>query len=83
MQAATRPPTYVLFVNDAKLFNDDYKLYMERALRESIGCNGTPLRIYLRSRKPTAAILKNQGSAGRQGDVIVGRRPLPQRAPHS
>lgn len=25
VQAATRPPTYVFFVNDAKLFNDDYR----------------------------------------------------------
>ena len=24
-QAATRPPTYVFFVNEAKLFGDDYK----------------------------------------------------------
>ena len=42
-QAATRPPSFVLFVNDVKLFGDDYKLYMERQIRENVGYRGTPL----------------------------------------
>mmetsp|Transcript_16392 Transcript_16392/g.49130 ORF Transcript_16392/g.49130 Transcript_16392/m.49130 type:complete len:660 (-) Transcript_16392:1075-3054(-) len=75
-QAATRPPTYVFFVNDAKLFNDDYRLYMERSLRESIGLSGTPLRVYFRSRRPGLTSEKTRGEA-----IVAGRRP--SRAPHA
>ncbi len=36
-QAGTRPPSFVFFVNDEKLFTDDYRRYMERQLRDNIG----------------------------------------------
>ncbi len=49
-QAAIKPPTFVMFVNDPKLFPDDYKLYMERSLRENIGFPGSPLRILWRGK---------------------------------
>ena len=52
-QAATRPPTFVFFVNDAKLFTDEYKRYMDRQLRDNIGFPGTPLRIFWRGKEPT------------------------------
>ena len=32
-QAGIKPPTFVLFCNDAKLFPDDYKKFMERQFR--------------------------------------------------
>ena len=54
-QAATRPPSFVLFVNDVKLFGDDYKLYMERQIRENVGYPGTPLRLFWRGKAPSAA----------------------------
>ena len=44
-QASTRPPTFVFFVNDPKLFPDTYKRYMERSLRDNIGFPGSPIRI--------------------------------------
>jgi predicted GTPase len=40
----------VLFVNDPKLFPEDYKKYMERQLRENIGFPGSPLRLYWRGK---------------------------------
>jgi len=54
-QAATRPPTFVLFVNDSSLFHDDYKLYMERQIRQNVGYPGTPLRLYWRGKAPSRA----------------------------
>lgn len=32
-QAGIKPPTFVLFCNDAKLFPDDYRKYIERQFR--------------------------------------------------
>lgn len=49
-QAGARPPTFVFFVNDPTLFGDDYKRYMERALRDNIGLSGTPLRLLWRGK---------------------------------
>lgn len=43
-QAGARPPSFVFFVNDEKLFPDDYRRYMERQLRDNIGERGAGLR---------------------------------------
>ncbi|CAH1452631.1 unnamed protein product [Lactuca virosa] len=50
-QAAIRPPTFVFFVNDAKLFPETYRRYMEKQLRSDAGFSGTPIRLLWRSRK--------------------------------
>lgn len=50
-QAAIRPPTFVFFVNDAKLFPETYRRYMEKQLRTSAGFAGTPIRLLWRSRR--------------------------------
>lgn len=62
-QAATSPPTFVFFVNDPKLFPDDYRLYMERQLRSAIGFEGTSVRLLWRGKAVSAA----GASAGRGG----------------
>lgn len=51
LQAAIRPPTFVFFVNDAKLFSETYRRYMEKQLRSDAGFAGTPIRLLWRSRK--------------------------------
>ncbi|XP_077210336.1 GTP-binding family protein isoform X2 [Tasmannia lanceolata] len=50
-QAAIRPPTFVFFVNDAKLFPETYRRYMEKQLRSDVGFSGTPIRLLWRSRR--------------------------------
>ncbi|EFN51402.1 hypothetical protein CHLNCDRAFT_37436 [Chlorella variabilis] len=50
-QAGTKPPTFVLFCNDAKLFPPDYKKFMERQFRENVGFPGSPLRLYWRGKQ--------------------------------
>lgn len=49
-QAATEPPTFILFANDEKLLKDHYKRYLENKLREAFGFFGTPIRISVRTR---------------------------------
>ncbi|KAK1259689.1 putative tRNA modification GTPase mnmE [Acorus gramineus] len=52
-QAAIRPPTFVFFVNDPKLFPETYRRYMEKQLRSDAGFPGTPIRLLWRSRRKT------------------------------
>ncbi|QCD88403.1 GTP-binding protein [Vigna unguiculata] len=59
-QAAIRPPTFVFFVNDAKLFPEPYRRYMERQLRKDAGFSGTPIRLLWRSRRKMG---KDEGKA--------------------
>ncbi|KAL4423769.1 hypothetical protein ABPG75_001070 [Micractinium tetrahymenae] len=50
-QAGIKPPTFVLFCNDTKLFPDDYKKFIERQFRENVGFPGSPLRLYWRGKQ--------------------------------
>eukprot|EP00803_Ostreobium_quekettii_P000705 evm.model.scf_2933.1 EVM.evm.TU.scf_2933.1 scf_2933:8358-13035(+) len=50
-QPSSRPPTFVLFVNDPDLFPDEYRRYLENQFRENIGLSGTPIRLLFRRRK--------------------------------
>ncbi len=50
-QVSTRPPTIALFVNDPELFNDNYRRYIERQFRQSLGFAGTPIRLLWRGKK--------------------------------
>jgi GTP-binding protein len=50
-QAETSPPTFVIFVNDAKLVHFTYQRYLENRLRERYPFEGTPLKLVFRSRR--------------------------------
>jgi GTP-binding protein len=49
-QASIGPPTFILFVNDAKLMTNTYMSYIERKIRESFGFGGSPIRLALRNK---------------------------------
>jgi GTP-binding protein len=49
-QAEVNPPTFVFFVNEAKLVSDSYQRYLEKKLRQALGFNGTPLRLVFKKR---------------------------------
>jgi GTPase len=49
-QVGTRPPYFVLFVNDPTLFKDEYRRYLETRLRDAFGFREVPLRISFRQR---------------------------------
>lgn len=48
-QAGVKPPTFILFVNDAKLVQETYERYLVRQLREYFGFEGTPIRLRFKS----------------------------------
>ncbi|KAL6908050.1 hypothetical protein ACP4OV_002220 [Aristida adscensionis] len=66
-QAAVGPPTFVFFVNDAKLFPDTYRRYMEKKIRSDIGYPGTPIRLLWRSRRRVAKQGKYTGNSQSPG----------------
>ena len=57
-QAEVNPPTFVFFVNDAKLIHFSYQRYLENQLRHAFGFAGTPLRLVFKTRD------SRTGSAG-------------------
>ncbi|MFC1967166.1 ribosome biogenesis GTPase Der [Chloroflexota bacterium] len=49
-QVEVNPPTFVFFVNDAKIVHFSYQRYLENKLRQSFGFTGTPLRLVFKTR---------------------------------
>ena len=50
-QTGVAPPTFVLFVNDTTLMQDNYLRYLENAIRKAFNFEGTPIRIVLKCKK--------------------------------
>ena len=50
-QASTKPPTFVVFVNDKKLFHFSYERYLINQIRKEFTLTGTPVRMIVRERK--------------------------------
>lgn len=49
-QVAVKPPTFVLFVNDAELLHFSYRRYLENQLRAAFGFKGTPIHFIVRNK---------------------------------
>lgn len=49
-QADINPPTFVFFVNDAKLVHFSYQRHLENKLRQAFGFTGTPCRLIFKTR---------------------------------
>ena len=49
-QASSKPPHFVIFCNDARLFHFSYQRYLENQIREVFGLMGTPIRITIRQK---------------------------------
>ncbi len=49
-QQATRPPTFVFFLNDVKLMHFSYERYLDNFFRKSFGFEGTPLKFIMREK---------------------------------
>ncbi len=50
-QVATKPPTFVLFVNNPQFVHFSYERYIENQIRDAFDFAGTPLRFIFRERK--------------------------------
>ncbi|MBQ8496935.1 MAG: ribosome biogenesis GTPase Der [Clostridia bacterium] len=49
-EVGVRPPTFVIFCNEAELFHFSYQRYLENKMREVFGFNGTPIRFVIRQK---------------------------------
>ena len=49
-QASVKPPHFVIFCNDARLFHFSYQRYLENQIRAVFGLEGTPIRITIRQK---------------------------------
>ena len=49
-QVATRPPTFVIFVNTKELFHFSYERYLVNQFRKEFDLTGTPVRIIVREK---------------------------------
>ena len=49
-QVGIRPPHFVIFCNDAKLFHFSYQRYLENQIRSTFGLEGTPVRLTIRQK---------------------------------
>jgi GTP-binding protein len=56
-QTGTRPPTFLLFVNDPAALHFSYERYLVNALRERFGFAGCAVRLRLRRRRPSRSHL--------------------------
>ena len=49
-QVSTKPPTFVIFVNNKDLFHFSYERYLVNQIRKEFGLDGTPVRIIAREK---------------------------------
>ena len=49
-QVATKPPTFIIFVNKKELFHFSYERYIVNQIRKEFGLEGTPVRIIAREK---------------------------------
>lgn len=54
-QVSTRPPTFVIFVNNKELFHFSYERYLVNQIRKEFGLEGTPVRIIAREKSDKEA----------------------------
>lgn len=50
-QASTKPPTFIIFVNNKELFHFSYERYLVNQIRKEFGLEGTPVRIIVREKR--------------------------------
>jgi GTP-binding protein len=53
-----------MFTNDASMFNEMYRRFIERQLREQIGFEGTPIRVLWRSKPTKKTVVSNWTKGG-------------------
>ena len=49
-QVGTEPISLIVFVNDPKLFKDQYRRYLEQRFRVAFDCEEVPIRIVFKKR---------------------------------
>lgn len=49
-QVGVKPPTFVIFCNNAELFHFSYQRYIENCMRQTFGFSGTPIKLIIRQK---------------------------------
>ncbi len=49
-QGGVKPPTFIIFVNDAELMHFSYKRYLENYIRKSFKLDSVPIRLIIRNK---------------------------------
>jgi len=49
-QASTKPPTFIIFVNNKDIFHFSYERYLVNHIRKEFGMTGTPIRVIVREK---------------------------------
>ena len=49
-QISVKPPHFVIFCNDARLFHFSYQRYLENQIRAAFGLQGTPIKLTIRQK---------------------------------
>lgn len=49
-QVSTKPPTFIIFVNNKELFHFSYERYLVNCIRNNFGLEGTPVRVIVREK---------------------------------
>ena len=49
-QVGVKPPHFVIFCNDARLFHFSYQRYLENQIRATFGLEGTPIKLTIRQK---------------------------------
>jgi GTPase len=70
-QVDVAPPTIVLFVNSAKLFDPTYQRYLLNVFRQKLPFRDVPIKLYMRSRKQEEPGSRSHSRSG-GGDVPDG-----------
>jgi GTP-binding protein len=86
-QVGTDPPTIVLFVNSARLFDPTYQRYLLNVFREKLPFRDIPIKLYLRARKQsepgarTAANGNYEGADEHDFEDHPAKQPAPASEP--
>ena len=59
-QVGVKPPHFVFFCNDSRLFHFSYQRYLENQIRAVFGLTGTPIRITIRQKGDKEDSVTNQ-----------------------
>jgi GTP-binding protein len=74
-QVRQAPPTFLLFVNRADLFSDQYRKYLAQEMRKAFGYEGCPIVLVSRSREKTIEpVRKHRPAQDRGHEPILKQR---------
>lgn len=63
-QTGLYPPTVVLFVNDADLFDNNYRQYLINRMRDTVAFSEVPIRLFIRGKDKMTAAQRTEMKSG-------------------